>query len=78
MLYPKVVFTSKDPSKVIGIDESEIVSCEKRYVMEVRNSGILKGRGHYLDSRYDWIIVKDDQEQLVLLALEKSRDKGGD
>lgn len=39
--------------------------------IEKRNSGIFENKGFYLDKKYNWVVVIDDKNQLVLVPLRK-------
>ena len=56
------------------IDEDRLFSFNKETqssFLFVRNYGELAGKGFYLESFYDWRIVKDSEGSLVLIPLKK-------
>ena len=72
MDYPKAEFKSTiDTPTTFGVDLKKVVPpvYEKDYV--VRRKGEFAGLGLWLDLDYDWKIVRDSKDNLVLLQMKK-------
>ena len=86
MEYPRVVLISKIREKEEGIqlysDQLHKVTREEEingsagkindlsFRIAVRSDGELAGKGFYLSKEYDWVIVKDSKESLVLVPIK--------
>ena len=44
--------------------------------LQARSSGCLSLRGYFLTSRLDWIIVRDNEDELVLVPIKKGEKIG--
>ncbi len=88
MKYPKInIVRRREPLKEgeIEINEENIVPIP--YVSDIRlpgggindicgrTSGELRGRGVYLSTNFDWLIVTDNQGSEVLIAMKKEENK---
>jgi hypothetical protein len=80
MKYPKVniINTIENAKEVVDINMNKLVDVKgsmlvelESGILEKRSTGNLAGKGVYLGSRYDWVIVKDDQGELVLVPFRK-------
>ena len=66
---------SKDTEK-IEIDKDRLLWVEDTSAdkfIQPRIYGTFADRGYILDSSLDWIIGKDDRDELVLIPLKKER-----
>lgn len=74
--YPKVEVKSKDELvDTVIIKEKELVtSILSVNAIVPRGAGILRDKAFYLGLNYNWIIVKDDLDDLCLIPLKKTGD----
>lgn len=58
------------PHKVLPVTDHASLKLSKSTMaaIERRNVGVYCGRGFWLSNAYQWAIVKDDQDSLVLVA----------
>ena len=71
MEYRKVFLKDGALSKdSIPVDLSDIVRPVKKE-FAIRTSSNLKGLGYFLNAQYDYIVVRDNTEALVLLTVKK-------
>lgn len=76
MNYPKLKLIKENPTLPPGtIDAKRLLSpaimVGTSDLLQVRLTGKLDNRGFYLNDAYDWIIVTDDRDELVLVPLTK-------
>ena len=75
MKYPKLKIIKENPTLPPGtIDVKRLIAmmdCIDTDLLQVRLEGKLDSRGFYLNKKYDWIIVTDDRNELVLVPLKK-------
>ena len=57
----------------VGIDPVALVEIDPALLAEltIRDQGLFTGRGFLLPRLYDWVIVRDQQDELVLVPLSK-------
>lgn len=74
--YPKVEVKSKDELvDTVIIKEKELVTNILLVNAVVpRSAGVLEDKAFFLSNSYNWIIVKDDLDDLCLIPFEKTGD----
>ena len=71
MKYPKAIIKDKKTdSEAIEIDRDRI-ALPNLSPPKLRTGGEFAELGYFLSDRYDHIIIKDSQDSLVLVSLEK-------
>jgi len=70
MKYPKAVIMGENKIK-LQFDKDDIMSPIPAKEIPIRNAGNFANMGYWLDNEYDYIIVKDDEDNLVLLKMLK-------
>lgn len=73
MKYPKVKLIDSEvcEDKVVEIEKGNICIPLRIAPLEIRGAGSLKDLGYYLHEEYNWQIVRDDTDNLVLIATIK-------
>ena len=78
MEYPKFIMKKVKEVQENVFEESldnliDLRTKNTEYLSELRTAGNLKYRGYYLPFWYDYKIVKDDTDTLVLVVLKKEK-----
>jgi len=75
-LSPAVRFLPEYPA-IFSDGMAQEMGFEDRSFLQIRTLGEYANRGFFLDSRYQWKIVMDDWDMLVLLPLKEDENKNG-
>lgn len=74
MKYPVAILKTKEEPDTVIIDPDRLIDYPKNPV--TRGSGEFENNGFYLNETFDWVIVKDSKNCLVLLPLKKEANNG--
>jgi len=72
--YPKVSVITNNEKTDVEILQDSLVECKdsgKLCKPFVRSGGNFAGNSFYLDTRFDWIIGRDNEKDLILIPFKK-------